>query len=49
MKGETKRIHLPSRKRTALQRSAIAAAAVFCVNFFMHIGLLLPIQDIWQL
>ena len=49
MKGETKRIHLPSRKRTALRRTAIAAAVIFCVNFFMHIGLLLPIQAIWQL
>ncbi len=49
MKEETKRMHLPSRKRTALRRIAIAAAAVFCVNFFMHIGLLLPIQAIWQL
>lgn len=49
MKNETKRTPLPSRKRTALRRIAIAAAAVFCVNFFMHIGLLLPIQAIWQL
>ena len=49
MKEETKRTPLPSRKRTALRRIAIAAAAVFCVNFFMHIGLLLPIQAIWQL
>ena len=49
MKDETKRTPLPSRKRTALRRIAIAVAAVFCVNFFMHIGLLLPIQAIWQL
>lgn len=49
MKNETNRTPLPSRKRTALRRIAIAAAAVFCVNFFMHIGLLLPIQAIWQL
>ena len=49
MKQEKKRTPLPSRKRVALRRIAIAAAVIFCVNFFMHIGLLLPIQAIWQL
>ena len=49
MKQEKKRTPLPSRKRVALRRIAIAAAVIFCVKFFMHIGLLLPIQAIWQL
>ena len=49
MKQEKKRTPLPSRKRVALRRIAIAAVVIFCVNFFMHIGLLLPIQSIWQL
>ena len=49
MKQEKKRTPLPSRKRVALRRIAIAAAVIFCVNFFMHIGLLLPIQAIRQL
>ena len=44
-----KREKLPSRKRKALGRVAVMAVIVFCVNFFMHIGLLFPIQAIWQL
>lgn len=44
-----KREKLPSRKRKALRRIAVMAVVVFCVNFFMHIGLLFPIQAIWQL
>ena len=44
-----KREKLPSRKKRALRRSAVAVLILFCINFFMHIGLLFPIQAIWQL
>lgn len=40
---------LPSRRRVALRRVAIMAAVLFVINFFMHIGLLLPRQAIHEL
>ena len=39
---------LPTRRRAALRRIAIMAAVLFVVNFFMHIGLLLPRQAIHE-
>ncbi len=49
MRGQKKRTRGYSRKRAALRYMAIAVVAISCVNFFMHIGLLLPVQAIWQL
>lgn len=39
---------LPSRKRVALRRIAVMAIALFMINFFMHLGLLLPRQAIHE-
>lgn len=43
-----KRTKLPSRRRRALRRVLIAAAALFLVNHIFHIGLLFPLQAIRQ-
>jgi len=48
MSKRTKREKLPTRRRLALKRILIAAAALFFVNHVMLIGLLLPIQAIRQ-
>lgn len=37
-----------NRKRTALRRIAVMAAVLFVINFFMHIGLLIPRQAIHE-
>ena len=37
-----------SRKRTALRRIAVMAVVLFVINYFMHIGLLLPRQAIHE-
>jgi len=39
---------LPTRKRVALRRMAVAAVVLFIVNYFMHLGLLLPRQAIHE-
>ena len=39
---------LPTRRRVALRRIAIMAAVLFVINFFMHIGMLLPRQAIHE-
>jgi len=39
---------LPTRKRVALRRMAVAAVALFLINYFMHLGLLLPRQAIHE-
>lgn len=49
MSNTKKKTALPDRKRRALKRTAIALALIFCVNYVMHIGLLLPRQAVHQI
>ena len=46
---KVKKTVLPSRRRRALKRTAIALALLFCINYIMHIGLLLPRQAVHQI
>ena len=44
-----KKTVLPSRRRRALKRTAITLVLLFCINYIMHIGLLLPRQAVHQI
>ena len=46
---KAKKTVLPSRRRRALKRTAIALVLLFCINYIMHIGLLLPRQAVHQI
>ena len=43
-----KRKRLLTRKRTAIRRAAILLAVILLINHIMHLGLLFPIQTVWQ-
>lgn len=47
--SQPKRKHLLNRRRAAIHRIAIVFAVILLINHIMHIGLLFPIQAIWNL
>lgn len=49
MKNKRSRTPVPSRRKKALKRIAIFAVAALLVTQVLHIGLLFPVQAIWQL
>jgi hypothetical protein len=44
-----KRKRILSRKRTSIRKTALCLAAVLLIQHIMHLGLLFPIQTVWQM